>query len=457
MVGGLVLLCIVGIGTAFFIQGRETMEQELRDKLRTTAVIGAQQFHGDLLRNITGVEDMHSPIFRDTVRRLEHIRKYSPNIRFAYIMRRTEDPHVLAFVADADSLASKAELDKNGDGIIAEDEEGSYPGDLYDISDIPALQEAAFIGPTVDDEVVVDQWGALISGYAPIHGSDGSVIAVLGIDMEAKDFLQLSYRIFSPIAFLLVLLLGIILATYVASIIWRRRVEALHQIEAERSALVTLASHQLGPLVALFRWWTGILRERVGKNGGTASEVCTQLDAGVERLEQVVTTLCEAQSLQQGNLHYKTTPSSLRSVVRGVVNSSKEIIREKQLKVRTHFAEGTQPIALDRKLIADAMQELLRNAIDFSPNGKSIDIRAEIKQGKVFFELQDEGCGIPEDDIPRLFQKFARASNATRFKPHGNGLGLFLAKSIVEQAGGKMYLQSKEGVGTTISFTLPLH
>ncbi len=455
---GFVLGVIVALGVSFYVRGKIIMEQELKETLRTVAAIASQQFQGEEIAHIRGPQDMQTAMFQDIVKRLQVIRDSTPNIRFAYIMRATEAPHTLAFVADADSLASAEELDANDNGKVDEDEEASYPGDLYDASEVPAMQDAAFEEPTTDEEFTFDQWGVLISGYAPIRLRNGEAVAFLGIDMRAEDFLERSERLFSPLILLLVLLLGVLCAVYLFFFVTKRRMEALKQIEAERSALIDLASHQLRPLLALFQWWTDILRERADKNLCTETEVCTQLEEGVRRLEQVVSTLCEVQSLERGKLQYKATPGSLKDVIQGVVGECRDSLRKKQLKVRTHFGKGMHPIALDRKLIANVVRELLENAIAYSPShGASITIRAGLQHGKACVEVQDEGCGIPAYDLPRIFQKFTRASNATRFKPHGNGLGLFLAKSIVEQAGGSMELQSEEGKGTTVSFTLPLH
>lgn len=79
----------------------------------------------------------------------------------------------------------------NNNGLVEEDEEGSYPGDPYDISDIPAMQGPVFDGPTVDDDFTFDQWGMLITGYAPIRDASGKIIAVLGMDMVGNDYLGL--------------------------------------------------------------------------------------------------------------------------------------------------------------------------------------------------------------------------------------------------------------------------
>ncbi|MEK7136663.1 MAG: ATP-binding protein, partial [Patescibacteria group bacterium] len=90
------------------------------------------------------------------------------------------------------------------------------------------------------------------------------------------------------------------------------------------------------------------------------------------------------------------------------------------------------------------------------PEGGTISIRKEHRGKFVEVSVKDTGYGIPVADLPRLFQKLSRGGNAAKYKPKGTGMGLFLAKNVVEKAGGTIALESKEGKGTTVRFTLPL-
>ena len=199
-----------------------------------------------------------------------------PNVRFVYIMRRTSDPEQLAFVADADSLSTKEELDVNHDGVIEPNEEPSNPGDLYDITSVPALQHDAFVRPTSDPEVTYDQWGALISGYAPVRRSDGTVAGVLGIDMQADKYAFLSQSIFTPVALVLVILGGVLIAVAILTLWERRQLMILNKINTERSGLLKLTFHQLGEPLTIMKWSLETLRDSVSAISSYDNSCCTR-------------------------------------------------------------------------------------------------------------------------------------------------------------------------------------
>ncbi|MSR67975.1 ATP-binding protein [Candidatus Peribacteria bacterium] len=102
------------------------------------------------------------------------------------------------------------------------------------------------------------------------------------------------------------------------------------------------------------------------------------------------------------------------------------------------------------------VEELLTNAMDFSPDRAEIIVRLRKDGTTACLEVQDFGCGIPTRDLSRVCDEFARGSNATRFKADGNGLGLYIVKGVVTRAGGKVSIASHEAKGTTVTVRLPI-
>jgi HD-GYP domain-containing protein (c-di-GMP phosphodiesterase class II) len=121
-------------------------------------------------------EGINSPAFNNIAGQLLRVKKANPVVRYIYIMGKTEEPGIYRFLVDPDALNAK--LHKSGST--------SFPGDKYNASRFPAMLNA-FKGPRVDDKLVIDEWGRMLSGYAPIPGKDGSPAAILGIDMDASD------------------------------------------------------------------------------------------------------------------------------------------------------------------------------------------------------------------------------------------------------------------------------
>lgn len=450
--GGALFLLILTMGLLLFMRSQAVMEHQLKEGLRTAAALAADQFVGGELNLIRGPSDMNQPLFASMVERLNSIRADVPNAKYVYIMRKTANPRVLEFVADADSLQPEAAMDENGNGVIEPEEEASYPGDLYDPENNTAMLEDAFIAPATDREITVDQWGGLISGYAPIENVGGGVAGIIGIDMDADDYIALSHGVLSRLALLLILLLGIVTVGSVMFFVWTNKMEVLNKVDAERSATMRLAYHQLGAPIAMFRWWLEILQDQVKcERGGP----CDQLGEAVDRMEKILRQMREATDAEKGFKKYEARSSSLKDILETVIKDLEPRFKRRNQKVEVHI-EDLPRMQMDPKMITGVFHELLDNAIDYSPDGEVIVVGIERDRKKALISIADKGCGVPAKDIDRIFNKWVRASNANKFKPIGNGLGLFIAREIVERAGGEMWVESIEGKGSTFWFTLPL-
>ena len=450
---GVIVIAIASAGFFFFFHGQRIVEAQLKDKLRSTATAAAIQFDADTLMKIkTDESDMDSAALKDSIRKLQRLREEVTNIKYAYIMRQTDNPDKLMFLADADLALTKDELDKNKNGTVDSDEEASFPGDLYDIEDIPALKAEAFLHPTTDEAVVKDQWGWTISGYAPIHNSAGQTVAVLGIDMDASEFTTLSRSAFSPVVLLLMILAGISIGGSTLLFLWKRRLETMERMDIERSGLMRLAFHQLGGPLTIINWSIEELEEQ-GQE--FLQRTIGNIQEGVKRLTKILKTLKEADLVHSGNIDYRPESASLGAVLRDVARDMKKRLTSRKQKINVEFTDSIK-MELDPKLIAGVAQELITNAIDFSPEGSEITVMSGRHGRYAQFEIEDQGCGIPKKDLHRIFNEFTRGSNATRYKADGNGLGLYIVRGIVERAGGRVIAESREGVGTKIIVRLPM-
>ena len=450
----LVIFVVFTTAALFYGRGRLMMETQLKHSLVNSAAISALQFSGEEIEQIQSPLDMDTELFESIVSRLANIRDSIPEIEYAYIMRATEDAYLLEFVADADALNSFEEQDANGNGIIEPDEELSHPGDTYPIEDVPALHHDAFQFPTSDEGITHDQWGALISGYAPIRDSRQKTIAVLGLDMAADDFISRSQSIFSPVALILFLLIGVLFSIYLAQFIRGNQTEQALQMERERAALVDLATHQLGVPLAIFRWWVEILKDQAGAFFED-SDICVQMEDGIQKMESIIDALKDAHDVQKGTMGYNARTESITTIINDVVPLVRTSLEntEKDLELSI---EKDLFVRMDKKLMKGVIQELIENAISYSPSGTTIFLRAFRKKKSVVIEVEDEGYGITQEDLPHIFDQFRRGIDAEKYKPVGNGVGLIVAKGIIELGGGKMSISSTVGKGTTVSFNLPI-
>jgi len=456
----LVTLCVVmGACVFFFLHSQEVIDRLVRDRLSNEAAIAAMQFTGEELVSIHTKADIGSPQFGALAWRLSDIRTRTPGIRFAYIMRRTSDPDMLEFVVDADALKTAEQLDDNGDGIVDSSEEPGYPGELYPIAKVPALQSAAFEGPTTDENITLDRWGYSFSGYAPIRNQSGAAVAVLGLDLMADDYAAILQSNFSLQALLLILFGGLLITFSIVGSVWRHRVEEMNHLDAERRWLLQLILHQVGTPLTVFKWGVESLQELLPQLPEPAQTEVREniliMEDGISRLNHVSEVLLAADRIQEGSMQVEEERVSLRSVVDETVAGITPRLAKRSQQVQVDMPEDAW-LHLDRRLLGGVLRELLDNAMVYSPKNGVIAIRVQRHGKHVEVRVIDQGAGIPSHDLSRMFERFSRGSNAGKFDPNGTGVGLYITKGIIERFGGKIAVDSVEGKGATITFTLPV-
>ena len=113
-------------------------------------------------------------------------------------------------------------------------------------------------------------------------------------------------------------------------------------------------------------------------------------------------------------------------------------------------------VFMDLGQMRAVLQNLLENAVRYTLPGGKIEIRFQVREKFLEISIKDDGIGILEEDEKNIFKRFFRARNAIKMETDGSGLGLFIAKGIIEKHGGKIWFESREGEGTTFSFTVPI-
>jgi signal transduction histidine kinase len=128
----------------------------------------------------------------------------------------------------------------------------------------------------------------------------------------------------------------------------------------------------------------------------------------------------------------------------------------KEITINADVEEGITNLIVDGERIKQVMINLVGNAIKFSPDGSIINVKARKEKNDVLFEVQDFGRGVPKDKLDKVFETFFQVDSSMDRKFGGAGLGLAISRGIVISHGGKIWVESKEGKGSTFSFTLPV-
>lgn len=218
---------------------------------------------------------------------------------------------------------------------------------------------------------------------------------------------------------------------------------------------VSLAAHQLRtPLSAVRFSLKMLLGGSMGKISGEQKEVLEKTYKKVEEMISLVNDLLGRDRIY-GSL--EKTPTDMEEIVSSVINSCAEEMEMKKIAFECEKpAEKIPKIMADGKKIKLVVQNLFDNAIKYTPAGGKIVSSLKTDGKEVVFRIRDSGIGIPEDQKKRLFNKFFQAANAAGADTGGFGLGLFIAKNIINAHNGKIWFDSKENAGSTFYFSLPV-
>lgn len=228
--------------------------------------------------------------------------------------------------------------------------------------------------------------------------------------------------------------------------------------ERLKTDFITLSSHQLRTPLSAIKWFTEILmNQRNGKLNKKQLEYLQEIYHSNERAIALVNDLLQVSRVQEGKLHLDLSSVDLSTLVEEVIDADRSLLTVNNISFRLEIINGPLPrLMVDKVKIKRVTQNLLTNAIKYTQKNGHIDVVLKNAQKEVVCSVSDNGIGIPADQQGKIFERFFRASNVSRVQPDGTGLGLFIAKSLVEAHKGKVWFISQEGKGTTFYFSIPV-
>jgi signal transduction histidine kinase/HAMP domain-containing protein len=240
------------------------------------------------------------------------------------------------------------------------------------------------------------------------------------------------------------------------------RLLALRDVTGEREAerakdeFFALVSHELRtPLTAIL----GYVELMLGEDGNSPADQRRHLEIverNARRLMRLVGDLLFAAQVETGTLLFDPGEVDLAQLVRDAVALARPQAETAQIALEARVAE-LEPCIGDRDRLAQVLDNLISNALKFTPAGGRITVGLEARDGRARLTVTDTGIGIPPDELPRLFDRFFRASNATARAVPGAGLGLTIVRAIVEGHGGTVRIDRTSEQGTTFAVLLPLN
>jgi signal transduction histidine kinase len=228
-------------------------------------------------------------------------------------------------------------------------------------------------------------------------------------------------------------------------------------IDKMKSEFISIAAHQLRTPLSAIKWVIQMaLDEDVGKLNKEQKELLTKGFQSNERMITLVNDLLDVSRIEDGRYEYSLKEGNFEDVIEVVIENIEKLIAKHHIKFVLEKPEKFPNVVMDKERIILAFQNLVDNAIKYTPEYGSVEVKIVEEKGYLKVAVKDNGVGIPKGDQAKLFSKFFRASNVVRMETEGTGLGLFISKNIVEQHGGKINMKSEEGHGTEIIFTIPI-
>lgn len=230
------------------------------------------------------------------------------------------------------------------------------------------------------------------------------------------------------------------------------------EIDRAKSEFVSLASHQLRTPLTSVHWYSQILtgsKKKITKK--RQREYLEKIENGAERMVTIVDVLLNVSRIELGTLPVRIREVDTGALIDSVLDEQAQAIKKKGLHVEKKIAARLPKLYTDPTLLRMVIQNLVSNAVKYTQKNGAINLslKADPKTKRITFTCRDTGYGIPKKDQDKIFTKLFRADNVKQKPESGNGLGLYITKSVLEVLKGRIKFTSAENKGTTFSVSLP--
>jgi len=231
-------------------------------------------------------------------------------------------------------------------------------------------------------------------------------------------------------------------------------IEQLKQLEQHKNDFIGIVSHELKTPVTSAKAFAEVLENRFRKAGDEKTAILLgKMRAQMDKLTRLISELLDVTRIEAGKLQFHEDLFVFDTLVDDIIEEVQRTTTQHAIK-----REGTTDTTVygDRERIGQVITNLLTNAIKYSPNATRVVVISSHSQQEITLCVQDFGIGIAKDKLPHVFERFFRETGAHEDTFAGLGLGLYVASEIIHRQGGRMWVESEKGQGSTFCFTLPL-
>lgn len=234
--------------------------------------------------------------------------------------------------------------------------------------------------------------------------------------------------------------------------------EELKKLDKAKSEFISIASHQLRTPLSIIKGYISMIEEgSFGRITKKIAEPLRRVYLSNERLIKLVNDLLDLSRMEGGRMRYEMKPARFSVIIASVVEEFQQIAQSKGVLLRFKKEKEDSPVRLDEEKMRQVTFNLIDNAVRYTPKNGSITITLTINPYHLLFSVADTGIGLEKQEINSLFQKFVRSKEVARIHTEGVGLGLYVARRIVEDHGGRIWAESRgKGKGSTFFVELPI-
>lgn len=231
----------------------------------------------------------------------------------------------------------------------------------------------------------------------------------------------------------------------------RRKVEDLSRLKDE---FLSIASHELRTPVTSIKGYTQLAKMLIKEGDlGTSEEYLDIALDQIDRMSRLILELLDVSRIETGRLEIRRDPIQWAHFVRDVAHRHHTAVSDRRFHVSV--PEDGKLVSGDRDRLEQVLGNLMENAVKYSPEGSDVYVSVEDRGDSMVTSVCDRGIGIPADELTQVFERFHRGRQVSSTNYGGLGLGLYITKQIIERHGGSIWVESKEGSGTTFYFSLP--
>jgi two-component system sensor histidine kinase SenX3 len=233
--------------------------------------------------------------------------------------------------------------------------------------------------------------------------------------------------------------------------------DELRRVNEIRRDFVANVSHELKTPATSLRLLAESLEEAIDEDPAQARLFATQLKKETERLSQLITDLLDLTRLESEERVENPVPVDVRSVLMTVLARMRSVARRKNITLQwKRFGRAAQyTVRGDETQLASMFTNLVDNAVKYTPSGGRVEVTGGFEGSEIVIQVSDTGIGIPEEKLPRIFERFYRVDKARSKETGGTGLGLSIVKHVAENHGGRVAVESTPGEGSTFTVYLP--